>query len=1002
MPRSSASPSFLQKFVSACCVALLLLPSIAAQTGATATPQQAPRTAPQVLETLPSYQGQKVTTVELAGQPGLNAADYQDLLAQKPGEPFDQAKVQQTVEALQHTGKFHAVEIEMRPEPDGVRVLFVLQPAMYFGVFEFPGALNHFAYSRLLQVADYPPRGAYTSVDVDNARKGLEKFFQRSGWFNAKVTPQEQIDKAHGIVNVSFHTDLGHQAKFGDVHIVGTTPEESKMLAGKVTGIIARLKSASIIRGKPYKLKHLQNAATYLEDQLMKQHHLASQVKLVGAQYDPETNHADITFNVKTGPTVNVKVEGAHLWSWTRNKLLPVYQQAGLGPELIQEGRQNLISHFQQQGYFDTKVTTNVQQTANGETIIYSINKGPRHKVSDVDIAGNQHMSEKDLMGHVKVSQAHFFSHGNYSEQLVRTSVNNLKKVYEANGYSSVKVTPQVKTQPNGNIDVSFRVDEGPQDVVEALHVVGNNTMPVNELAPSGLKVGTGQPYSQKLVDDDRNRILQTYLLKGYLNASFRATAKDIGKDKHHLDVTYNIDEGPRVQTAQVVMLGDKDTMPRLIDRTTALTPGAPMREDELLKSENELYNLGIFDWAEIDPRRTITTQTQEDALVKVHEAKKNSIVYGFGFEVINRGGSIPSGTVALPGLPPVGLPSSFRTSQKTFWGPRGTFEYTRKNVRGKAETITIGGLAGRLDQRFNFGYMDPHFRFTNWSSNFTLTGEHDSTNPIFTSRLAQAGWQLQRALNNDKTNNLFLRYTFRETGLTHLLLPELVSPQDLHVRLSTLSGSFVRDTRDNVLDATKGMFDTLELDINPSWIGSNVDFAKFMGQAAYYKKVFAGIIWANSLRLGLEQAFNGSRVPLSEKFFSGGGSTLRGFPLNGAGPQKTIRLCASGDTTCTAETNVPTGGNQLFIINSELRIPVPVDLPFVHKNLGFATFYDGGNVYQTIGFHNFWSQYTNNVGIGLRYKTPVGPVRIDIGHNLNPIPGIKSTQIIVTLGQAF
>ena len=105
------------------------------------------------------------------------------------------------------------------------------------------------------------------------------------------------------------------------------------------------------------------------------------------------------------------------------------------------------------------------------------------------------------------------------------------------------------------------------------------------------------------------------------------------------------------------------------------------MREDDLLGAEGRLYNLGIFDWAEIDPRRQITTQTEEDVLVKLHEARQNDIKYGFGFEVVNRGGSIPSGTIALPGLPPVGLPSTFQTSQKTFWGPRATFQYTRQQL---------------------------------------------------------------------------------------------------------------------------------------------------------------------------------------------------------------------------------------------------------------------------------------------------------------------------------
>jgi translocation and assembly module TamA len=178
------------------------------------------------------------------------------------------------------------------------------------------------------------------------------------------------------------------------------------------------------------------------------------------------------------------------------------------------------------------------------------------------------------------------------------------------------------------------------------------------------------------------------------------------------------------------------------------------------------------------------------------------------------------------------------------------------------------------------------------------------------------------------------------------------------------------------------------------------------MTQAAYYKGLPLKIVWANSIRLGLEQPMGSSHIPLSEEFFSGGGSTLRGFPLNGAGPQRSIAVATSGSGSCTlaggsgcALINVPVGGAQLFILNSEFRIPIDK----IKKNLGIAAFYDGGNVFQHIGFgSNFWSNYSNTVGIGLRYATPVGPVRIDIGHNLNPVTGVKSTQFFLTLGQAF
>ncbi|MGH9502832.1 MAG: POTRA domain-containing protein [Terriglobales bacterium] len=971
---------------------------VAAEPKARQKSPQIPKTAPQVEQTLSSYEGQTVAVVEVAGQPDLRSSDLEPLLAQKPGEPFAKSKIDESIAALKSSGKAKNVELEIRPQADGVRVMFVLQPAYYFGIYTFPGS-GRFSYSRLLQISDYPPRGAYSSIDVQNTTNQLSKFFQRSGYFQSQVRSELQTDSTHGLVNVVFHVTLNRHAKFGKVILKGAPAELEPKLQGDLKSWLARLRGVAIRSGKSYSLRTVQKASQYLESKLIDQNYLGSRVVLANTEYDPETNRADVHFNVTPGSLAYVKIEGAHLWSWTRHRLLPIYDQAGLDPELIQEGRQNLISYFQAKGYFHAHVESQNVQEQNARNIVFRIIKGPRHRVSDVDIAGNHSLPDSQLLGYVKIKKAgffSFFSHGKFSDQLVRESVNNLEQVYQAEGFSSVKVAPDI-AKSGGNIVATFRIDEGPRDVVGSLHLEGNSTVPVEELAPQGLKAAEGQPYSAQNIDEDRNQVLAQYLRRGYLNATFRATASKIGDNQHRLDVTYHISEGPRVIISSVVTLGARSTRPSLIDRTVRLDPKAPLREDDMFAAESRLYTLGIFDWAEIDPRRMITTQNREDVLVKVHESRENEIRYGFGFEVINRGGSVPSGTVAVPGIPPVGLPSTFQTSEKTFWGPRGTFEYTRLNFRGLGETIKLGLLGARLVQRAGISYADPYFIGANWSSNLTITGERNSENPIFTSRFGDFGFQVQRMLNAARTKTLSLGYDYRQTKLTNLLIPDLVPPEDRSLHLSSLAASYAYDTRDNPLDATKGMYQTLDFDLNLRPIGSSVNFARLRGQAAYYKKVGAGIVWANSVRLGLAQPFASSRVPVSELFFSGGGSTLRGFPLNGAGPQHAVPVCSdpANPATCT-QIVVPLGGRELFIVNSEFRIPLPIK-----KNLGLVTFYDGGNVFQHIGFRDFGS-YSNTVGLGFRYKTPIGPVRLDIGHNLNAPPGIKSTQIFVTLGQAF
>src|SRR5437868_9074756 len=474
-----------------------------AQTTPTQAPGQTPKTAPQVAQVLPSYEGQNVSAVEIAGQPNIDSAKLTPLLAQRAGQPFSQAKVDQTIAALKQAGPYHDVQLEVRPDPNGIQVLFVLQPALYFAMYEFPGATSRFAYSRLLQVANYPPRGEYTHLEVRQGQDSLQRFYRQNGYCQSEVHPEVQSDQAHGLANVIFHSTLNRKAKFGKVNIEGPTPDESQRLEGALHSLRARIRGAAIRQGKTYNRKTLENATQFLQGRLTKEHRLAAQVKLKGAKYNEDTNRADIFFNVNPGPIVEVKIEGAHVWSWSQKKLIPLYDQLGVNQELIQEGRQNLISYFQANGYFDTKVDAQVQQQPSDDIIHYQINKGPRHKVADVKVTGNQHIAEKDLSPQVVVLKKHLLSHGRYSQKLVRTSVNNLKKVYQAQGFSSVKVTPQVTTN-NENLEVTFHIDEGPQDVVGALHIEGNDTLSEKDFAPKGLKVIPGQAYSQKLVDADR------------------------------------------------------------------------------------------------------------------------------------------------------------------------------------------------------------------------------------------------------------------------------------------------------------------------------------------------------------------------------------------------------------------------------------------------------------------------------------------------------------------
>jgi outer membrane protein assembly factor BamA len=952
-----------------------------------------------------SYDGQPVGTVDLTSDPSIGIDELRPLVVIKPGDLYSETKVQDSVEALKKSGQFKNVEVEVKPETNGLRVILVLEPAFYYGVLTFPGS-RAFSYVRLLQVANLPEQEPFIEKDVEKARKALEDFFHKNGFFQATVTASTELYEKEGLANVIFTSRLKKRAKIGTVQIQGPPDTDATHLAGVTRSWRALATGASLKSGKIYSPRRIEAARAVIKRDLVKRKFLASKIQVGEPQYHPESNRADLVITVDEGPKVDVKIEGAKL-SWVpflsarqERKLVPIYEEGTFDQDLVDEGKRNLVSYFQNKGFFDVEVKTDLQQQPDKIALVYNIDKGKRHKVAGVTFRGNQHISADELRPHVTVQKKHFLSGGKFSNKLVQASMKNILAVYHDQGYEDAAVAPET-VDKDPNVFVTFNILEGPQTRVENSAVTGNSKFKLASLVPpGGMEEHPGAPFSPHRLSQDRGRILAVYLNAGYLGADVKSKTVRHTDDPHKVDLTYEITEGEQVRIDNVAVIGQNVTRYRFIKNSTSLYPDQPLSQSDLLESESRLYNLGVFDWASVGPRRPITHQTKEEAVVKVHEAKRNSLTYGVGMEVSRRGGNVPAGTVAVPGLPTVGLGNAkIDSSEDTFVSPRGSVQYTRGNIRGYGETGSISLLVARLDQKAIATYADPQFRGSQWSSLFSLSAERTTENPIYTARLANASFQVERSLDRKKTMTAQIRYSFGKTSLSNILIPELVLPGDQNVRLSTFSGTFIKDTRDKPLDAHKGLYTTTDYGITGSVIGASADFHRLLNQTAYYKPLPHGIVFANNIRLGLAKAFAGDTVPTSERFFAGGATTLRGFSLNAAGPQRAVAVCpnATDDPTTCPQISVPVGGNQLFIFNSEMRFPLPII-----KNLGAVLFYDGGNVYQNINLRQFIDNYTNTVGFGIRYNTPVGPVRFDIGQNLNPVTGQKSSQFFVTLGQAF
>jgi outer membrane protein insertion porin family len=947
------------------------------------------------------FEGRTVSRIDIADRPGEDPQQIRDLIRQQAGKPFSIDAVRSSVAALQQTGKFTQVQVSLEPEASGLRVLFILRPVYDIGLVSFPGATNAFAYTRLLQAVNIPASSPFVRDHIPDQERALQHFFASEGYFSAAVTTRIQPDDAHRIVGIVFDCQLHGRAKISGVTVQGVSAEETADVQKALASFWAAVSTTSLKPGTTYSHRRIEKALDHLRAHFRKQGRLAPNLR-VEPTYDWETNRAQVTLVVDPGPIVSVRVEGARIWKRTMRKLIPIYQENAVDHDLVDEGERNLVSYFQAKSYFDVRVDAQLDKQKDRVNVVYQVHPGKRHRVSRVRFDGNKYYTDDQLVAHVAIQPGRFFfNRGKFSKDLLKKSTDSLTAVYRNEGFANAGVTPElVDREPD--IFVTFHIDEGAQDRVRDLQFVNQNNQPIQlKIGKRSLQLAAGKPYSPHLLESDRNYVLAEYLNRGYPNVQFDSSVSAVDGDVHSKAVVYKVYEGPEMRIGQVVFLGAEHTRLDFVRAATQpnVWTGKPLGEGRLLQSESDLYNLGVFDWANVTPAGPIENQNEQQVLVRVHESKRNTMDVGGGLEVIPRNGNIPVGSVIVPGLPAVSLGNHFTVSQKSFIGPRGTFQFARHNIRGRAETATIGLVASRLDQRVTFTYADPNLRGSSWSSLFSSSTERTTQNPIFTALLGQASFQVEKPLDRKRTQKVVAGYSYQRTDLSNILIPELVLPQDQRIKLSTLFARYVRDTRDNPFDAHRGQYQTFSFAITPEALGSSSNFARFLAQTAFYRPVRPWLTWANNLRLGFAAPFGqAGYVPLSERFFSGGPDSLRGFPINAAGPQRPVPVCANpaDSSTCTL-ISVPSGGLMLAIVNSEARFPIPL-----MKDLGGVVFYDGGNVYSNISAHQFISNYSNSVGVGLRYNTRVGPIRVDVGRNLNPAPGVKATQYFITLGQAF
>ncbi|MBI3470201.1 MAG: BamA/TamA family outer membrane protein [Candidatus Solibacter usitatus] len=691
-----------------------------------------------------------------------------------------------------------------------------------------------------------------------------------------------------------------------------------------------------------------------------------ARVSTASLDYDTSTGSVTPTLQVEAGPKVEVRAVGAKVARGRLTRLIPIYEEKTVDRDLLVEGERNLRDYFQSQGYFNAEVVHKQQRVINDRAVIdYLINLGRRHKLVKVEIAGNHYFDTATLRERLFIATASLqYRRGRYSEGLRRRDEQAIADLYRENGFRDVQVTSTVIDNYQGkpdNLAVGLQVVEGPQSFVARLEVEGIRQLP-RETIVGALSSAEGQPFSEFNVAVDRDNILARYFNEGFPNAAFEWNVTP-AEAPNQVDLRFVITEGERRFVRQVLVSGLETTQPGLVNRNLHLGPGDPLSLTRMADAQRRLYDLGVFARVNMAIQNPDGETQSKYVLYQIEEARKYSVSAGAGAELGRIGGGV----------------SSFENpAGQAGFSPRLSFNVSRLNVNGLGHTLSFKSRVSNLQQRGLINYSAPRLRNVA-GLNLSFTALYDKSRDVrtFTARRLEGSVQLSQRLS--KATSSLYRFSFRRVSVADLKINQLLVPRLAQAaRIGMLSGNLIQDRRDDPIDSRKGVYNTVDLGVASRVFGSEANFTRFLGRNSTYRPLGKNVVLARSLNLGWLNPFRlggtFGDIPLPERLYSGGASSHRGFPDNQAGPRD-------------ESTGFPLGGRALFIHNTEARFPVFGD------NLSGVVFHDAGNVYSKLENLSFrvtqrgrddFDYMVHAVGLGVRYRTPVGPLRLDLAYSLN------------------
>ena len=916
------------------------------------------------------------------------------------GEPLSMRDVRETTTHFMSLNRFEDVRSFVEPVAGGVRLRYELIPLHPVDRLEFRGTLGLSA-DTLREVVTERFGAAPGAARATEVAEAVKAAYRQRGYPLASVTPR--VIESHGPDRATMELDIdaGRRAVIAGVMMVQTDQREADVAIGLPT----------IRQGEPYDQQRVDAILQAWTDRMRDRGYYAARASH-GVLFPDD---AYVTVNIARGPRVVIAFAGDPLPASERERLVPVREEASADEDLLEDAARNIEAYFFARGYRDAAVEY-TQVEKDGELVItFDVSRGPRFVVDAVSFTGNTALTTGQLQEMLRLNRGALFV-----DAVLENAVAEMRNQYRVRGFTRASITPTQAVlppldaaSPDRSVDVRIAIDEGPRTLLRSVAFTGNTALTEAQLRAASMLM-PGNAYSDADVVTAREIIELEYRNRGYESVVVTPDAARAENDTQ-ADVTFRLVEGPQSIVDHIIILGNERTSMTTITRELLLREGEPLGYAALIESRAQLMALGLFSGVQIEPVAQTAQGGRRDVIVRVQEAPANSFGFGGGLEGQSR----------------LRIGDDDRAEERFELAPRGFIEIGRRNLWGKNRSVNLFTRVSLRSRQI--AVADDGITVVAGESNalgfneYRVIGTFREPRAFGTSaellvtnifeQAARSSFNFSRRIIRAETGAALTRgfsaagrYSFERTKLFDEVFGEdqqpLIDRLFPQVRLSKVAGSLIHDSRDDLADTSNGQLVIVDGDLAARAIGSEVGFIKTYIQGFSFHRLptTRRMVAAFAARVGAAHGFtreveeldaNGQPVtrtvqdlPASERFFAGGDTSVRGFSLDRLGNDQTI-----------TQSGFPTGGNVVIVLSAELRVTTLSPLQVV----GFL---DAGNVFLRAEDLDF-TDLRPAAGAGLRYRSPVGPLRFDLGFNLDRrelVPGKleRRTVFHISLGQAF